>query len=115
MQGDHGPWNSWNRVPYITEVRHGPGKPSIIPADIHIHNNFFLGTYNAIAAVDTDDGSSYIKVHDNMLAYGKNGIKSDFGGHDETYYRNVLAYVEYCFQNGMQYSLDFFMGFNDGM
>jgi hypothetical protein len=43
---DHGPWNSWDRVPYITELRHGKGKPSIIPADRHIHHNLILATYN---------------------------------------------------------------------
>jgi hypothetical protein len=30
------------------------------------------------------------------LAYGDNGLKSDFGGHDEVYYDNVLAYVGNC-------------------
>ena len=30
--GDHGPFNSWDRVPYISTLRHGPGKPSVLPA-----------------------------------------------------------------------------------
>ena len=33
-------WNSWSRVPYITNIR--TGSPSIIPADRKIHNNFIL-------------------------------------------------------------------------
>lgn len=77
--GDHGPWNSWNRVPYITEERFGPGQPSIVPKDIHIHSNFFLGNYHAICAIDTDDGSSYIKIYNNVLGYATAGLKSDFG------------------------------------
>lgn len=34
---DHGPWNSWDRVPYITDIRYGAAKPSITPADRQIH------------------------------------------------------------------------------
>ena len=34
--GDHGPWNSWDRVPYITTVR--DGKASIVPAFNQIHS-----------------------------------------------------------------------------
>ena len=97
--GDHGPWNSWNRVPYITTER--TGKPSIIPKDVHIEKNFFLGNYNAIAAVDTDDGSAYLKVHDNVLGYATAGLKSDFGGHQEVYFNNLLAYVHDCIMDGM--------------
>jgi hypothetical protein len=99
-------------VPYITELRHGPGKPSIMPADIHIHHNFFMGNYNAICAVDTDDGSAYIKVHDNVLAYAVAGLKSDFGGMNEVYDSNLLAYVGECIIHGMGDTHT--RGFNDG-
>jgi hypothetical protein len=101
-------------VPYITELRHGPGKPSIIPADIHIHHNFFMGNYNAICAIDTDDGSAYIKVRDNVLAYAVAGLKSDFGGHDEVYDSNLLAYVGECIIHGMDATGGNSHGFNDG-
>lgn len=56
---DHGPWNSWSRVPYITNIR--TGKPSIIPEVRNIHNNFILATYYSQQAIDTDDGSAYGK------------------------------------------------------
>lgn len=101
-------------MPYITTER--TGKPSIIPKDVHIDHNFFLGNYNAICAIDTDDGSAYIKIHDNVLGYATAGLKSDFGGHFETYTGNLLAYVHDCIMNGMNgdrypgHSL----GFNDG-
>ena len=113
--GDHGPWNSWNRVPYITDERHGPGKPSIIPKDIHIHQNLLLGNYNAICSIDTDDGSSYIQVYDNVLAYASAGLKSDFGGHAEAYSNNLLAYVGQCIMDGMEtdHSVGHEIGFGD--
>jgi len=37
--GDHGPFNSWDRQPYITDIR--TGKPSIYMAKRDIHHNFF--------------------------------------------------------------------------
>ena len=102
---DHGPWNSWSRVPYITDIR--TGKPSIIPEVKKIHHNFILATYFSQQAIDTDDGSAYIEVFDNFFAYGDNGLKSDFGGHDNYWHDNVLAYVGNC------YHMWSFKGFND--
>ena len=92
---DHGPWNSWSRVPYITNIR--TGKPSIIPKVRSIHNNFILATYFSQQAIDTDDGSAYYEVYDNFFAYGENGLKGDFGGHDNKWHGNVLAYVGNCY------------------
>ena len=89
--GDHGPWNSWDRVPYITNVA-GNGD-SIIPAFNLIHNNFIIGTYQSQSAIDTDDGSSYYKTYDNFFVYGDYGLKSDFGGHDNRHFSNVYAYT----------------------
>ena len=54
--GDHGPFNSWDRVPYITTLRNGSA--SIIPAWNHINNNFIIGTYFSSQAIDNDDGKS---------------------------------------------------------
>lgn len=102
---DHGPWNSWSRVPYITNIR--TGKPSIIPATRNIHHNFILATYFSQQAIDTDDGSAYYEVYDNFFAYGDNGLKSDFGGHDNKWHGNVLAYVGNCYHMGS------FKGYND--
>ena len=42
--GDHGPFNSWDRVPYITTIR--SGLPSIVPEWKDIHHNFIIGTYS---------------------------------------------------------------------
>jgi len=56
-----GPWNSWDRQPYIHGFRGASG--SVIPLTRKIHHNFFIGNYNALFAVDTDDGSSYVRTH----------------------------------------------------
>ena len=40
-----------------------------------------------------DDGSAYYHTHDNFLVYGGNGMKNDFGGHDNHHYANYYAYV----------------------
>lgn len=92
---DHGPWNSWDRVPYITDIR--TGRASIVPADRQIHHNFVIATYNSQEAIDGDDGSSYFNVYNNFLAYADNGMKSDFGGHDFYAHGNVMAYTGKCY------------------
>ena len=66
--GDHGPFNSWDRVPYVTTVRDG-ATPSVVPATREIAANFIIGTYSSQVAIDNDDGSAYYSTHDNLLAY----------------------------------------------
>ena len=95
--GDHGPWNSWDRVPYITNV--GGKGSSIIPQWNYIHNNFIIGTYQTTVGIDTDDGTSYHKTYDNFFVYGQFAFKSDFGGHDNRHFSNIYAYTSdwYCY------------------
>lgn len=92
-------------MPYITNIR--TGKPSIIPETRKIHGNFILATYFSQQAIDTDDGSAYYEVFDNFFVYGDNGLKSDFGGHDNKWHNNVLAFVGNC------YHMWSFKGYND--
>jgi len=109
---DHGPWNSWDRVPYITTLK--TGKPSITPATRLVHHNFIIANYNAMSALDTDDGSAYLHVYSNVFAYGDDGLKSDFGGHDNVWDSNLVAYVSYCYG---AYFTNFgwdWPGYNDG-
>eukprot|EP01116_Phalansterium_solitarium_P015500 TRINITY_DN3430_c0_g1_i14.p1 TRINITY_DN3430_c0_g1~~TRINITY_DN3430_c0_g1_i14.p1 ORF type:complete len:713 (-),score=258.61 TRINITY_DN3430_c0_g1_i14:400-2538(-) len=55
--GDHGPFNSWDRDPYIFD---GPdGQPTVVKQMDHIRSNFVIANYNSLGAVDNDDGSSY--------------------------------------------------------
>jgi hypothetical protein len=96
--GDHGPFNSWDRVPYITTVK--TGKPSIVPAFREISHNFVLATYASQEAIDTDDGSSYYHTHDNFFVYAANGLKSDFGGHHNEHSSNVYVWVNDCWGSG---------------
>ncbi len=39
--GDHGPFNSWDRLPYITTAS---GKPSVIPLVRQIEANLIVST-----------------------------------------------------------------------
>jgi len=89
--GDHGPFNSWDRQPFLTTVR--DGTPSMIMAWRHIHHNFFIDNYSPQENVDNDDGSAYYSTHDNFLVYGNRGMKNDFGGHDNHHYGNLYAYA----------------------
>eukprot|EP01060_Flectonema_neradi_P015227 TRINITY_DN218_c1_g1_i9.p1 TRINITY_DN218_c1_g1~~TRINITY_DN218_c1_g1_i9.p1 ORF type:complete len:814 (+),score=246.12 TRINITY_DN218_c1_g1_i9:42-2444(+) len=89
--GDHGPFNSWDRQPFLTSQR--TGQPSIQMAWRDMSHNFFIDNYNLQEGVDNDDGSSYYHTHDNFLVSGNQGMKNDFGGHDNYHYNNVYGYV----------------------
>jgi len=89
--GDHGPFNSWDRQPFVTTVAHGT--PSMDMAWREIHHNFFMDNYSPQENVDNDDGSRYYKTHDNFFVYGGQGMKNDFGGHDNHHTDNIYAYV----------------------
>eukprot|EP00435_Cladocopium_sp_Y103_P019596 s583_g4.t1 len=60
--GDHGPFNSWDRQPFLTTVR--TGEPSMIMQVRAIHHNFFIDNYSPQEDVDNDDGSCYYVTHD---------------------------------------------------
>ncbi|ETO07724.1 hypothetical protein RFI_29663 [Reticulomyxa filosa] len=44
--------------------------------------NFVIANYNSQEAVDNDDGSCYFWTHHNFFVYASNGLKGDYGGHD---------------------------------
>jgi len=87
---DHGPFNSWDREPFLTDVLNGIA--SLTPAYNEIHKNFFICNYGSSMCVDNDDGSSYYKIHDNFEVYG--GHKSDFGGHNKFTYNSIVAFAK---------------------
>jgi len=87
--GDHGPFNSWDRQVYITDIDQRPG----VPQWNLVHNNFLIANYQGQEAIDNDDGSAYYKTYDNFFIYSGNGMKNDFGGHDNRHHDNVYAYV----------------------
>jgi hypothetical protein len=90
--GDHGPFNSWDRQPFLTTVR--TGEPSMIMQWREIHHNFFIDNYSPQENVDNDDGSAFYKTHHNFLVYGQTGLKADFGGHDNWHTDNLYAYLD---------------------
>ena len=56
--GDHGPFNSWDRQPYLTTVR--TGQPSMQMAYREIHHNMFIDNYSPQEDVDNDDGNERV-------------------------------------------------------
>jgi hypothetical protein len=64
--GDHGPINSWDRQPFITEIADGK-TPSYDAALSHVTNNFIWGNYGSSQGFDTDDGSSWYNISDNFM------------------------------------------------
>ncbi len=89
--GDHGPFNSWDRQPYAHE-RLANGTYNMEKSFDEIRNNFFIANYYSQEAVDNDDGSLRFMTHDNVLVYGQNGMKSDFGGAINWVYNNLVAF-----------------------
>jgi hypothetical protein len=89
--GDHGPYNSWDRQPFLTTVL--DGTPSVTPAPREISFNFFIDNYSPQECVDNDDGSQYYNTHHNFMVYGSTGMKNDFGGHDNHHHDNVYCFV----------------------
>eukprot|EP01060_Flectonema_neradi_P036466 TRINITY_DN7008_c5_g2_i1.p1 TRINITY_DN7008_c5_g2~~TRINITY_DN7008_c5_g2_i1.p1 ORF type:complete len:938 (+),score=167.75 TRINITY_DN7008_c5_g2_i1:72-2885(+) len=115
--GDHGPFNSWDRVPYLTNfgmhrvfdkaniTGDMPGHvlatgPSILSQFRVIKKNFILAVYNSQEAIDNDDGSCHYLTHDNYFVYATYGLKSDFGGQWNHHYNNIYAYVGGCYGHG---------------
>ena len=67
---DHGPINSWDRMPFLTMVRDGH-TPSVVPAYKTIHHNFIVANYGSDGGcVDNDDGSSWYNIYSNFFLGG---------------------------------------------
>jgi len=86
--GDHGPFNSWDRQPFLTRVADGV-TPSLIPAFSQIYRNFLLNNYNSVWPLDHDDGSCYFNDTFNFMVYG--GFKN-YLGHSKLATHNVYVY-----------------------
>ena len=87
---DHGPFNSWDRLPYLTEVRDGK-TPSLTPTESTINQNFILSNYHAKWPIDHDDGSCYYLDTYNFIVYG--GFKN-YLGHSKTVQDNIYVYPD---------------------
>ena len=86
---DHGPVNSWDRLPYLTTVRNGT--PSLIQAQSNLTRNFIINNYNGNWPIDHDDGSCYYYDTYNLLVYG--GFKNLFG-HSKIVKYNIYVYPD---------------------
>ena len=85
----HGPFNSWDRQPYLTGLRNGT--PSLTPAQSNITRNFIISNYNCLHPLDHDDGSCYYYDTYNYLIYG--GYKN-YLGHSKIVKYNYYVYPD---------------------
>ena len=88
--GDHGPFNSWDRQPYLTGVKNGT--PSLMPAQSNLTRNFFINNYHSTWPIDHDDGSCYYYDTYNYLVYG--GYKNYLG------HSKIVKYNYYIYPDG---------------
>eukprot|EP00794_Sanderia_malayensis_P005521 gene5521-6206_t len=87
---DHGPINTWDRVPYLTKVLHGD-TASLLPKENFVTKCFIIGNYHSIWPIDHDDGSAYWADSYNFLTYG--GWKN-YLGHSKKAMQNVYIYPD---------------------
>ena len=110
---DHGPFNSWDRVPYLTRVKDSQ-TPSLDPAISNITRNFLINNYHSTWPIDHDDGSCYYYDTFNYIAYG--GYKN-FLGHSKTVMYNVYVYPDaniHTPTDGYTYLVEPFCGTHSG-
>jgi len=88
--GDHGPFNSWDRMPYITNMFDGVN-PSLMPAMNKIYLNLLFNSYSSIWPLDHDDGSCYYEDSFNVLIYG--GYKT-YLGHSKIVHDNLYIHPD---------------------
>ena len=93
---DHGPFNSWDRLPYLTNVRNGSA--SLVPAFNHLTSNLFFS--GSPFAIDTDDGSDWLNVSRNVV-YKQPLFKLDYGGHSKQFSDNVALYGGGCIHSNI--------------
>eukprot|EP01065_Artemidia_motanka_P009903 TRINITY_DN1513_c0_g1_i2.p1 TRINITY_DN1513_c0_g1~~TRINITY_DN1513_c0_g1_i2.p1 ORF type:complete len:956 (+),score=352.44 TRINITY_DN1513_c0_g1_i2:69-2870(+) len=89
--GDHGAFNSWDRLPYLTTV--GSATPSTVPKRNDVNTNFIVANYAADGGcLDNDDGSAYYDIHHNFCMFG--GHKANFDGHSKSGFNNVYVHPQ---------------------
>lgn len=83
----HGPYNSWDRLPFLTTVKNG--SKTIDSAYIHLTSNMFFS--GSPFAIDTDDGSDGLNATSNVII-STPLLKTDFAGHQKTFTKNVAIF-----------------------
>ena len=87
---DHGPFNSWDRQPYLTDAVQ-PGLPSLWQHQSYIHHNLFFTNYGSVWPIDHDDGSCFYEDSYNFLVYGG---KKNYKGHSKTDHHEMYIYSD---------------------
>lgn len=88
---DHGPYNSWDRLPFLTNVRNGSS--SLVLAYNHLSSNMFFS--GSPFSIDTDDGSDMLNATNNVVV-NQPLFKTDYSGHTKTFQGNVAIYGGSC-------------------
>eukprot|EP00051_Salpingoeca_urceolata_P012843 m.160025 g.160025 ORF g.160025 m.160025 type:complete len:806 (+) comp17617_c0_seq1:93-2510(+) len=103
--GDHGNFNSWDRLPYLTNAT---GATSTGIVENQITQNLMINNYASTWPIDHDDGSCFYNDTSNVLIYG--GAKN-FLGHSKVSQNNLYVEVD---ANGFKAcALDDSLGAND--
>ena len=87
---DHGPINSWDRQPYLTDALQ-PGVPSLWQHTTYIHHNTIVSNYHSVWPLDHDDGSCFYEDSYNFLVYGG---KKNYIGHSKTDHHEIFVYPD---------------------
>ena len=87
---DHGPINSWDRQPYLTDAVQ-PGSPSLWQHVSYIDHNVIYDNYGCIWPIDHDDGSCFYEDSYNFLIYGG---KKNLYGHSKTDHHEIYVFPD---------------------
>ena len=87
---DHGPINSWDRQPFVTDAVQ-PGLPSIWQHKSYIHHNTLFNNYRSVWPIDHDDGSCFYEDSYNFQVYGG---KKNYLGHSKIDHHEIYVYPD---------------------
>jgi hypothetical protein len=89
---DHGPINTWDRQPYLTDAVQR-GLPSLWQHASYIHHNTLFNNYHSVCPLDHDDGSSFYEDSFNFQVYGG---KKNHAGNSKTDHDEIYVYPNRC-------------------
>ena len=90
VSGDHGAYNSWDRMPLANRVASGGGAGTFANSLTEVSRSMIIGNYGSSQGFDNDDGSSYYNTTHNVM-YQASGFKMDYGGHDSHFASNLVV------------------------
>ncbi|CAF0862133.1 unnamed protein product [Adineta ricciae] len=87
---DHGPINTWDRQPYLTDAVQ-PNVPSLWQHVTYIDHNVLFNNYRSVWPIDHDDGSCIYEDSYNFQVYGG---KKNYLGHSKTDHHEIYVYSD---------------------